>query len=118
MEVGECRCLRVSGFPRVRFEGHEHSVPAGLEGRELTLRTLPGLVRLCLGGTYVAVHYRLRGRGRIAECLAHQLPRLRQRPRAVCDAAVVRAVVAAHERARLLTMGGDVRAVAARSEPQ
>ena len=48
MEVGECRCLRVSGLPRVRFEGNEYSVPAGLEGRELTLRTLPGLVRLCL----------------------------------------------------------------------
>ena len=113
MEVGECRCVRVSGFSRVRFEGNEYSVPAGLEGRELTLRTLPGLVRLCLGGTCVAVHYRLRGRGRISECLAHQLPKLLQRPRAVCDAAVVRAVVPAHERARLLTMGGDVRAVAA-----
>ena len=53
------------------------------------------------------------GRGWIPQCLAHQLPWLLQRPRAVCDAAVVRAVVPAHERARLLTMGGDVRAVAA-----
>ena len=42
MEVGECRLVRVSSFSPVRFEGNEYSVPAGLEGRELTLRTLPG----------------------------------------------------------------------------
>ena len=113
MEVGECRLVRVSSFSRVRFEGNEYSVPAGLEGRELTLRTLPGLVRLSMGGTCVAVHYQARGRGHVCDCLAHHLPRLLQRPRSIADAAVVHAAVPPHERVRLWAAEGNLRDIAA-----
>ena len=112
MEVGECRLVRVSSFSRVRFEGNEYSVPAGLEGQELTLRTLPGVVRLCLRGSCVAVHYRLTLRGRIADALAHHLLRLLERPRSIAYAAVVRAVVPVHERSRLAAAGTDLCAIA------
>ena len=82
------RFARVSDLLLVTWDGAGYSAPMEFAGKSLLLRVFWDRVELTDQGRIVAVHERV-ARGRVSMQLAHYLPVLERKPRAVTHAAVI-----------------------------
>ena len=82
------RFVRVSKLLLVSWEGAHYSAPMAVVGKSLLLRVFWDRVELSEQGRIVAVHERV-PKGRCSMQLAHYLPVLERKPRAVTHAAVI-----------------------------
>ena len=82
------RFVRVSKLLLVSWEGAHYSTPMEFAGKSLLLRVFWDRVELSEQGRIVAVHERV-PKGRCSMHLAHYLPVLERKPRAVTHAAVI-----------------------------
>ncbi len=82
------RFVRVNKLLLISWEGAHYSVPMQFAGKSLLLRVFWDRVELSEQGRAVAVHERVPS-GRCSMQLAHYLPVLERKPRAVTHAAVI-----------------------------
>jgi len=75
--------LKVDYFATVPFEGCHYSVPVNYAGNTVTLKASAFWVRIDYRGQEIARHLRSYHKGKTCYDLAHYLPLLEQRPRAV-----------------------------------
>jgi transposase len=75
--------LKVDYFATVPFEGCHYSVPVSYAGNTVTLKASAFWVRIYYRGQEIAQHSRSYRKGKTRYTLAHYLPLLEQRPRAV-----------------------------------
>ena len=78
--------LRVSSYSLVQFETNRYSVPVSYVGKTVTLKALPETIELWCGGTMIASHQRCCKREQSLYDLAHYLPLLEQKGRALFQA--------------------------------
>lgn len=78
--------LRVSSYSLVQFETNRYSVPVSYVGKTVTLKALPETIELWCGGTMIASHPRCYKREQSLYDLAHYLPLLEQKGRALFQA--------------------------------
>lgn len=90
IDVAKHMNARVDAVSTVRFQGNKYSVPVAYAGRQVAIKASPEIVEIFLRGEKIAQHTRLFGRNEQALKLAHYLPLLEKRWRAVLDAAPVR----------------------------
>lgn len=80
-------CKRVTGlvsrFCTVRFETNAYSVPAAYCGREVTVKAGPEKISVFYEGTCIARHQRCLARNQTIYELAHYLPLLKKKGRAI-----------------------------------
>lgn len=74
---------RVDRFCTIRFDSNNYSVPCGLCGREVSVKASPETVSIYLGGTCIAQHKRCLERKKTIYDLAHYLPLLEKKGRAI-----------------------------------
>ena len=78
--------LRVSSYSLVQFETNRYSVPVSYVGKIVTLKALPETIELWFGGKMIASHQRCYKREQSLYDLAHYLPLLEQKGRAIFQA--------------------------------
>ena len=78
--------LRVSSYSLVQFETNRYSVPVSYVGKTVTLKARPETIELWCGGTMIASHQRCYKREQSLYDLAHYLPLLEQKGRALFQA--------------------------------
>ena len=80
-------CKRSTGcvdrFCTIRFDSNNYSVPSELCGREVSVKASPETVSIYLGGTCIAQHKRCLERKKTIYDLAHYLPLLEKKGRAI-----------------------------------
>lgn len=74
---------RVDRFCTIRFDSNNYSVPCGFCGREVSVKASPETVSIYLGGTCIAQHKRCLERKKTIYDLAHYLPLLEKKGRAI-----------------------------------
>ena len=74
---------RVDRFCTVRFDSNNYSVPCEFCGREVSVKASPETVSIYLGGTCIAQHKRCLERKKTIYDLAHYLPLLEKKGRAI-----------------------------------
>ena len=74
---------RVDRFCTVRFDSNDYSVPCTFCGREVSVKASPETVSIYLGGTCIAQHKRCLERKKTIYDLAHYLPLLEKKGRAI-----------------------------------
>ena len=74
---------RVDRFCTIRFDSNNYSVPCELCGREVSVKASPETVSIYLGGTCIAQHKRCLERKKTIYDLAHYLPLLEKKGRAI-----------------------------------
>jgi len=74
----------------IQFDHNEYSVPVHLIGQEVTVKGYPLSVEVWHKSTKIVTHQRSYKRGDVAYELAHYLPALEKKPRAVTNAAPIR----------------------------
>jgi len=89
-ETAKCMNARVNAFSTVRFKTNTYSVPAQYVGYEVSIKGYPETVQIYFKGTLIASHTRLVGKNQFSYHLEHYMPLLKQRPRAIFDAAPVK----------------------------
>ena len=78
--------LRVSSYSLVQFETNRYSVPVGYVGKVITLKALPENIELWFGGKMITSHQRCYKRDQSLYDLAHYLPLLERKGRAIFQA--------------------------------
>ncbi len=78
--------IRVSSYSLVQFETNRYSVPVAYVGKILTLKALPETIEIWSGGKMIASHQRNCKREQSIYDLAHYLPLLEQKGRAIFQA--------------------------------
>lgn len=73
-------------YSLVQFETNRHSVPVGYVRKTVTLKALPETIELWFGGKMIATHQRCYKREQSLYDLAHYLPLLEQKGRAIFQA--------------------------------
>lgn len=89
-ETAKCMNVRVSAFSTVRFKTNTYSVPVKYVGYEVSVKGYPETVEIYYKGELISTHTRLVGKNLFSYHLDHYMPLLRQRPRAIFDAAPVK----------------------------
>ena len=89
-ETAKCMNVRVNAFSTVRFKTNVYSVPVKYVGYEVSVKGYPETIDVYYKGNLIASHSRLLGRNQTSYHLSHYMPLLKQRPRAVFDAAPVK----------------------------
>lgn len=89
-ETAKCMNARVSAISTVRFRTNMYSVPVQYVGREVSVKGYPETVEIYHGGKLISEHVRLAGKNQASYRLEDYMPLLKQRPRAVFDAAPVK----------------------------
>ena len=84
------KTANVSDGALIRFDHNEYSVPVHLIGQEVTIKGYPLTVEIWQKATKIVTHQRSYKKGDVAYELAHYLPALERKPRAVTNAAPVR----------------------------
>ena len=74
---------RVDRFCTIRFDSNNYSVPCEFCGREVSVKASPETVSIYLGGTCIAQHKRCLERKKTIYDLAHYLPLLEKKGRAI-----------------------------------
>lgn len=74
---------RVDRFCTIRFDSNNYSVPCAFCGREVSVKASPETVSIYLGGTCIAQHKRCLERKKTIYDLAHYLPLLEKKGRAI-----------------------------------
>ncbi len=90
MEIARCVSARVNSTSTVRFRTNQYSVPCTYASCIVGVKGYPEKVDVYFKNTLIASHDRLHGRNEASYRLAHYLPLLKQRHRAVLNAAPVR----------------------------
>ncbi len=90
MEIARCVSARVNSTSTVRFRKNQYSVPCTHAGRIVGIKGYPEKVDVYFRNELIASHARLHGSSGASYVLAHYLPLLRERHRAVLNAAPVR----------------------------
>lgn len=78
--------IRVSSYSLVQFETNRYSVPVGYVGKTVTLKALPETIEIWHGGKMISSHQRCCKRNQSLYDLAHYLPLLEQKGRAIFQA--------------------------------
>ena len=78
--------LRVSSYSLVQFETNRYSVPVNFVGKTVTLKALPETIELWFGGNVITTHQRCYKREQSLYDLAHYLPLLERKGRAIFQA--------------------------------
>lgn len=73
-------------YSLVQFETNRYSVPVGYVGKTVTLKALPETIELRFGGKMIATHQGCYKREQSLYDLAHYLPLLEQKGRAIFQA--------------------------------
>lgn len=81
---------KVSDGALIRFDHNEYSVPVHLIGQEVTIKGYPLNVEVWQKSIKIVTHRRSYKKGDVSYELAHYLPALEKKPRAVTNAAPVR----------------------------
>lgn len=89
-ETAKCMNVRVNAFSTVRFKTNTYSVPVKYVGYEVSVKGYPETVEIYYKGELLSTHTRLVGKNLFSYHLDHYMPLLRQRPRAIFDAAPVK----------------------------
>lgn len=89
-ETAKCMNVRVNAFSTVRFKTNTYSVPVKYVGYEVSVKGYPETVEIYYKGELIAAHTRLVGKKQFSYQLDHYMPLLKQRPRAIFDAAPVK----------------------------
>lgn len=89
-ETAKCMNVRVNAFSTVRFKTNTYSVPVKYVGYEVSVKGYPETVEIYYKGERISTHIRLIGKNLFSYQLDHYMPLLRQRPRAIFDAAPVK----------------------------
>ena len=89
-ETAKCMNVRVNAFSTVRFKTNTYSVPVKYVGYEVSVKGYPETVEIYYKGERISTHTRLIGKNLFSYQLDHYMPLLRQRPRAIFDAAPVK----------------------------
>lgn len=89
-ETAKCMNVRVNAFSTIRFKTNTYSVPVKYVGYEVSVKGYPETVEIYFKGTLISTHMRLVGKNQFSYHLADYMPLLKQRPRAVFDAAPVK----------------------------
>lgn len=89
-ETAKCMNARVNAFSSVRFKTNTYSVPVKYVGHEVSIKGYPETIEIYYKGKRISTHTRLVGKNRFSYHLDHYMPLLKQRPRAVFDAAPVK----------------------------
>ena len=89
-ETASCINARVNAYSTVRFKTNVYSVPVDYVGREVSVKGYPETIEIYYKGSLISTHPRLLGRNQNSYRLSDYMPLLKQRPRAVFDAAPVK----------------------------
>ena len=89
-ETAKCINTRVNAFSTIRFRTNTYSVPVKYAGYEVSIKGYPETIKIYFKGELISTHVRLMGRNQSSYHLADYMPLLRQRPRAIFDAAPVK----------------------------
>lgn len=89
-ETAKCMNLRVNAFSTVRFRTNVYSVPVRYVGHEVSIKGYPETVEVYFKGELISTHSRLMGKNQSSYHLSDYMPLLKQRPRAIFDAAPVK----------------------------
>ncbi|MBR5207186.1 MAG: hypothetical protein IKV65_01665, partial [Erysipelotrichaceae bacterium] len=89
-ETAKCMNVRVNAFSTVRFKTNTYSVPVRYVGYEVSVKGYPEYVEIYYKGELIAIHNRLVGKNQFSYLLEHYMPLLKERPRAILDAAPVK----------------------------
>ena len=89
-ETAKCMNVRVNAFSTVRFKTNTYSVPVKYVGYEVSVKGYPETVEIYYKGELISTHTRLIGKNLFSYQPDHYMPLLRQRPRAIFDAAPVK----------------------------
>lgn len=89
-ETAKCMNVRVNAFSTVRFKTNTYSVPVKYVGYEVGVKGYPEKVEIYYRGELISTHTRLIGKNLFSYQLDHYMPLLKQRPRAIFDAAPVK----------------------------
>ena len=81
---------KVSAFSTVRYDTNNYSVPVKYCGKRVTVKALPEQIEIHLGGELLASHQRCFSRHQNIYSLAHYLPLLQRKGRAIFQAKPVR----------------------------
>lgn len=97
MEIARCVSARVNSTSTVRFRKNQYSVPCTYAGLIVGIKGYPEKVEVYFKSGLIASHDRLHGSGEASYVLAHYMPLLKERHRAVLNAAPVRQNLASEE---------------------
>ena len=89
-ETARCMNVRVNAFSTIRFKTNTYSVPVKYVGHEVSVKAYPETVEVHFKGNLISTHIRLVGRNQFSYHLEDYMPLLKQRPRAIFDAAPVK----------------------------
>ena len=89
-ETAKCLNARVNAFSTVRFKTNRYSVPVKYVGYEVSVKGYPETVEIYFKGNLISQHTRLMGKEQSSYHLSDYMPLLKQRPRAILDAAPVK----------------------------
>lgn len=84
---------KVNDYSIVRFDKNNYSVPVKYLGKDITVKGYANEVLIFHKGTLIATHRRIYGKGKTEYRLEHYIDLLEIKPRAVFQAAPVRATV-------------------------
>lgn len=89
-ETANCINARVNAYATVRFKTNIYSVPVQYVGYTVSIKGYPESIEIYYKGKLIATHQRLMGKNQTAYQLEHYMSLLKQRPRAILDAAPVK----------------------------
>lgn len=89
-ETAKCVSSRVNAFSTVRFKTNTYSVPVRYVGHPVSIKGYPETIEIYCNGELISTHARLTGKEQSSYHLSDYLPLLKQRPRAIFDAAPVK----------------------------
>lgn len=89
-DAAKSRNVRVDSYSTVRFDTNNYSVPVSYCGREVSVKGYPDQIRIFYRGEKIAQHQRCYDKRQSVYELAHYLPLLEKKGRAVFNALPVR----------------------------
>jgi|OM-RGC.v1.001812560 transposase len=82
----------ISRYSLIMLDGNYYSVPEDCPGKRVQLKIYPDRIEILKEGKVVAVHKRLRGKGKYAIQIAHYLNTLRKKPGALAGSRAFQAL--------------------------